>query len=193
MRIEVPVAADIEGIDLTTRTARKKLQNAFRIMTDKLNDEKNLHTNNFEPINRESVFLVNVYAKKEELWTARVMITFTTGGERNGWDKNIIEKELLCCKTTTFLEKEIKRLFPDAKLLSVIAVEEHSRSKRMQSRCSGVASPSGDPTPISKKDHGSTRGLSPHLCIGLCLIYFVHFQLLHLPAAQLIKLMSIDD
>ena len=56
--IPVPVSAEIKDIDLSTRSLRIKLQNAFRRMVDQLNTEMSLQTNNFEQIDRKSVVLV---------------------------------------------------------------------------------------------------------------------------------------
>jgi hypothetical protein len=56
--IPVPVSAEIKDIDLSTRSLRIKLQNAFRRMVDQLNTEMSLQTNNFEQIDRNDVVLV---------------------------------------------------------------------------------------------------------------------------------------
>ena len=56
--IPVPISAEIEGIDLSTRSQRIQLQNAFRRMVDQLNAEMSVLTNNFEQIDRNDVVLV---------------------------------------------------------------------------------------------------------------------------------------
>ena len=45
---------------------------------------------------------VNVY-EKASYWIARVKMVFKTGGERAGWSRETISKNLKCCKRLKIL------------------------------------------------------------------------------------------
>jgi hypothetical protein len=173
--IPVPVSAEIKDIDLSTRSLRIKLQNAFRRMVDQLNTEMSLQTNNFEQIDRNDVVLVNVYNKGSN-WIARVKMVVKTGGERSGWSKETINRNLKCCKRLKILASEIKRDGQKATVLSftVQTVENFI----MQEDCGGQMPNLKDdsesvPSQVPSTDTGSTSFPISYVVTGLCLFNFL--------------------
>lgn len=188
--IPVPVSAEIKGIDLSTRSLRIQLQNAFRRMVDQLNTEMSLQTNNFEQIDRNDVVLVNVY-EKDSYWIARVKMVFKTGGERAGWSRETISKNLKCCKRLKILANEIKRDFQKSTVLlfRVLAVDNVIMRGECESKMPKLKNDPGrrlhletQPSPSPSQhwiwillglDTGSTAFPISYVVAGLCFFNFL--------------------
>lgn len=167
--LDVPIMAEIDGINLDKRQQRIYLQDAFQEVMKDLNLVVGRETNNFEVIDVGNVLLVNVFSPAGGgfgFWKARVKMKFKTSVDRPGWSTETIDKFLMCCRRVKILAIEIRKKFRKSHLIAFTVLRVKNRITQLA--CDSGPTPPLQPRPVTTVDHGYKTGPSAYLFAGLC-------------------------